>query len=88
MEAQERELVFDIDLTDYDNVRVCCQGGNMCGRCWKFVQAAVAVLDRILEGVLHIRFLLSSNVNRCPQRTSVSNIACGSSRADEVFTAG
>lgn len=34
-----RELIFDIDLTDYDEVRFCgCRGKNeMCEHCWELV---------------------------------------------------
>lgn len=54
LEAKEREVVLDIDLTDYDDVRVCCQGGSMCNQCWKFAQAAIRVIERALEGILDV----------------------------------
>jgi DNA primase small subunit len=45
----ERELVFDVDLTDYDDVRTCGSGGHICARCWPLMAAAVAVVDAALE---------------------------------------
>ena len=45
-----RELVFDIDMTDYDAVRTCCQDKQMCKRCWGYIVLATKVLDRILRG--------------------------------------
>ncbi|EJU02110.1 prim-pol domain-containing protein [Dacryopinax primogenitus] len=58
LQPQMRELVFDIDMTDYDAIRTCCSGKGICKRCWAFIAAAVTVLDSALRNQFDYHHLL------------------------------
>ncbi|KAF8322188.1 putative DNA primase small subunit [Clavulina sp. PMI_390] len=53
-----RELVFDIDMTDYDEIRTCCSGKSICKRCWGYMASACDVLDHVLRNDFNFKHVL------------------------------
>ena len=63
IQTEQRELVFDIDLTDYDEIRRCgCSGAKICQKCWTMMTMAVKVMDQGLRedfGFQHVAWFYS-----------------------------
>jgi DNA primase small subunit len=60
MEPVGRELCFDIDVTDYADVRGCSTEKThiICKQCWKFVACAIETTDYLLRRCFGFRHLL------------------------------
>ena len=57
-----KEIVLDLDLTDYDDVRTCCSKANICPKCWPFATMSIKVVDAALRedfGFEHIMWVYS-----------------------------
>lgn len=49
-------------MTDYDDIRTCCTGANICKKCWAYMGAAIKILDNVLRtafGFANIMFVYS-----------------------------
>jgi DNA primase small subunit len=54
----ERELIFDVDMNDYDEVRTCCKGTAVCARCWPLATTALKVMELVLREAFGFRSML------------------------------
>lgn len=60
MTADEKELVFDIDANDYDEVRFCpCKGSaQVCSICWALMENAMRIVDTSLRDDFGFEYII------------------------------
>ena len=49
-------------MTDYDDIRTCCTGANICPKCWAWVTMAINIMDVGLKedfGFKHVMWVYS-----------------------------
>lgn len=57
--CKTRELIFDLDLTDYSDVRLCCNTEKKCCfLCWKYIKIIMEIVDSELRDVYHFKHIL------------------------------
>ncbi|KAM9964247.1 hypothetical protein ACTFIW_002981 [Dictyostelium discoideum] len=44
-----KELVFDIDVDDYNPIRICCSSKSLCEKCWGFLAVSAEFIDNYLR---------------------------------------
>lgn len=53
--GESKELVLDIDITDYNDVRPCCRGSKTtCSQCWSLIRFAMKLITAFLRANLGI----------------------------------
>eukprot|EP01083_Nonionella_stella_P222500 793913_1 len=55
---EQKELVFDIDISDYDDVRTCCSEAGICTKCWPLMCCAIEVIEAALRDDFGLKHLL------------------------------
>uniref|UniRef100_A0A8C8CL34 DNA primase AEP n=1 Tax=Oncorhynchus tshawytscha TaxID=74940 RepID=A0A8C8CL34_ONCTS len=58
-QALEKEQVFDVDMTDYDNIRSCCSAADICPKCWTLMTIVIRIVDRALGDVFGFRYTVN-----------------------------
>ena len=59
----ERELVFDIDMDDYDDIRTSGSGKMMSRGCWTFMASAINCLDKVLRDDFGFEHVLQAKID-------------------------